>query len=270
MRQTSSNDAPAPLAARQVKAPASSDHLSGAVAAARSASVLELALTERIGRRVEVGFGRSRTLPVQLRRTPSGFRLRLHAFFAGAPEDVVDALATWVAHGRRNRGALARLDGWIDAALERLPARPARALALQPSGATHDLLALARELCTEGWLDDLERIPGITWGRTRGRARSSLQLGLFDPDAGTVRIHPVLDDPSVPPWFVRSVLFHELLHAAIPPRRDGNGRWVKHGPDFRRRERAYVDHARAEAWLASNIGRLIERVRRTWRGRRAT
>ena len=29
-------------------------------------------------------------------------------------------------------------------------------------------------------------------------------------------IHPVLDQRSVPEWFVKYLLFHEILHAALP------------------------------------------------------
>lgn len=226
-----------------------------------SAAAIAFVLSARAGRHVDVRFGRSRTLPVQLSRTGNVYRVRLHAFFAEAPQPVVRALATWVACGRRDRDAVALLDAWIDAALDRLPARPKQAPRPQPVGAVHDLVALSREVRAGGWLDDLAREPGLGWGRPHGRARHSLQLGLYDPDVDHVRIHPVLDHGTVPAWFVRSVLFHELLHAALPPRRDARGRWVKHGPEFRRRERAHPDHARAEAWLAANISRLIAAAR---------
>jgi len=238
-----------------------------ATAGAHTAASLAFTLTARVGRRIDVRFGRSRTLPVQLRRTGDLYQLRLHAFFATAPEDVVAALASWIAHGRRNRPALGQLDAWIDLALDGLPARRRPPPAVQPRGNVHDLEVLALEVRAEGRLDDLEREPRISWGYTHGRARSSLQLGLYDPDADTVRIHPVLDDHSVPAWFVRSVLFHELLHAAIPPRRDAGGRWVKHGAEFRQRERDHPDYARAERWLAAHIGRLIDAARRTARAR---
>lgn len=236
--------------------------------APRSAFDLGFVLTSRAGRRVDVRFGRSRTLPVQLSRIGDRYRLRLHAFFATAPDDVIRALSIWVAHGRRDRDALAHLDAWIDQALDRLPARTKRATAPRPHGTVHDLLALSQQVRAGGWLDDLSHQPGIGWGQRPGRAHVSLQLGLYDPDVDQVRIHPVLDDTSVPAWFVCSVLFHELLHAAIPPRRDGAGRWVKHGPEFRRRERAHPDHARAQAWLAAHISRLIVAARRLRRQQR--
>ena len=68
------------------------------------------------------------------------------------------------------------------------------------------------------------------------------------------------DQPPVPRWFVRFVLMHEILHAAHPPRIDG-GRWIHHGREFRARERAYADYARALRWESENLPRLIEAAR---------
>jgi hypothetical protein len=234
--------------------------------AGRDAPALAAYLTARVTRRVAVVFGRSRTLPVQLRRRGSDFLLRLHGFFTAAPDDVLDALAMWVAQGRRGRGACQHLDRWLDGQLARLPVRTKAPAVLRTRGAAYDLAAMANELRAAPGLHDLAELPALTWGRERPlrrrRRSSSLQLGLFDPETNTVRMHPVLDDASVPEWFVRSVLFHELLHAAVPPRRDAQGRWIKHGPEFRRRERAYPDYSRACTWLDANITRLLRAARR--------
>jgi len=221
-------------------------------------------LSRRVGRRVEVVFGRSRRVPVKLRRYGPVYRLRLHSFFAGVPDDVLDALSLWVAQGKRCQSARRQLQDWIRAELDRLP-RPARHSRPElPRGLVHDLSELAAELCAGPWLPDLRELPRLAWGGS-GRARYSLQLGVYDPDTHTVRIHRVLDNASVPRWFVRSILFHELLHAAIPSRRDADGRWVKHGPDFRRRERAFEDYDRARVWLDANIDRLLLAARRLGR-----
>jgi len=75
-----------------------------------------------------------------------------------------------------------------------------------------------------------------------------------------VRVHRVLDQDKVPAWFVRYVLFHELLHAALEePRRAG--RRVLHGPRFRERERQYADFERAKRWELSHLDELIRAAR---------
>lgn len=105
--------------------------------------------------------------------------------------------------------------------------------------------------------------PLATWGR-RGskRTRYSLRLGSYDADFGVARIHPVLDQAAVPDWFVRYVVFHELLHAALPPMQGKGSRWIHHSAAFRRRERAYADYARAIEWEDRHIDALIRSARR--------
>ena len=214
-------------------------------------------LAARLGRRVIVAYGRARTAPVQVVDDTSALRVRLHRFFGEAPPEVRDALAAWLRAGRRARRACRQLDAWIDARLAGLPARPLRRARLRPSGDHHDLGALAAPLFDRDFALDFEerRRPGVTWGRrARSRARHTLQLGSYAPASHVVRIHPVLDRPSVPIWFVGYVLFHEILHAALPGH--------DHGPAFRARERACPDYERAAQWQRTHIRRLIREARR--------
>jgi len=214
-------------------------------------------LADRLGRRVTVAYGRARTAPVQVIDDVRTLRVRLHRFFESAPPDVREALAAWLRAGRRARRACRRLDAWLDAQLAGLPGRPPRRTKLQARGDHHDLAALAAPLFdTDFVLDFAERSrPGVTWGRRgRSRARRSLHLGSYARAGHIVRIHPVLDRPSVPAWFVRYVLFHEILHAALPG--------AEHGPAFRARERTYPDYPRATRWQRAHISGLIREARR--------
>lgn len=214
-------------------------------------------LADRLGRRVDVAYGRARTAPVQVVDDRRTLRVRLHRFFADAPPEVRDALAAWLRAGRRARGACRQLDAWIDARLEALPPPPPRRTKLQTRGDHHDLAALAAPLFLTDFVLDFEERdrPKVTWGRRgRSRARRSLHLGSYARGGHIVRIHPVLDRPSVPAWFVRYVLFHEILHAALPG--------AEHGPAFRARERTYPDYRRATHWQRAHISGLIREARR--------
>lgn len=236
---------------------------------------------------VKVSYGRSHSTPVRTRcRTfddgREGLAIRLHGRFAEAPEDTRHALARWLRVGRRARRACVVLDAWIHARIASEPPSPPRPAIVEPAGRAYHLEVLAAPLYADQFTTDFRaprQRPGLTWGR-RGRSssRRSLRLGSFDSEQGLVRIHPVLDRREVPEWFVRYVLMHEILHAALPPRprpgpRPGEGegegegegsgrRWVHHGPEFRARERAYVDYERALAWEERNLSRLIRQARR--------
>jgi hypothetical protein len=233
------------------------------------------ALEAQLGCEVRLVATRSRRRPLQLRvlrraRPERGIaeliELRLHALFDEAPQELQLAVARWVRAGGRARRACREIDAWIREGLERLPPPTARPERLQPGGAAHDLAALAEELRREHFPTEFRtpaELPPITWGRgSRGRARHTLRLGSCDPDGRLVRIHPVLDQPAVPRFFVRFVLHHELLHAAIPPRQSADGRWTHHGADFRARERAYPEYELARRWEDEHMGSLLRSARR--------
>jgi len=219
--------------------------------------------------RVPVGvvYTRSRKTPVAVRtlREPRGaLEVRLHKLFAEAPPEVHGAVASWVRSGRRAPRACAQLDAYIAEILRRHPPTAAKR-ALVPRGEHHDLDGLARELLAHELAADFPSEsdrPHIGWGRrSPSRTRRSLRLGSYDGDGRIVRIHPVLDQPAVPDWFVRYVVFHELLHAVYPVERGADDRWIHHGRAFRRRERAYPDHRRALAWERAHLNALIRSAR---------
>lgn len=224
-------------------------------------------LAGELGVPVGVTFTRSRKTPVAMRRMrgPRGaLEVRLHGLFAEAPLEVRAAVASWIRSGRRAPRATARLDAWIAEILRRVPPAAARR-ALVPAGAHHDLARIASEVLRTDLAADLgaarER-PHIGWGRRApSRTRRSLRLGSYDADGHLVRIHPVLDQPAVPEWFVRYVVFHELLHAVYPVERGADDRWIHHGREFRARERAYPDHRRALAWERAHLTALIRSAR---------
>jgi len=202
--------------------------------------------------------------PRALRRPPGqGLLLRMSSFFAEAPDEIQDAVVRWIRSGRRARRTNRMLDEWTHARIDELSQEAPRPVRAEPRGEHHDLAPLARELRREHFPTELPTpadVPAITWGkRGRSRTRRSLQLGIFDFRARVVRIHRVLDQPAVPAWFVRYVLFHELLHAALEgDERDGARH---HGPVFRARERRYPDYAAALAWEREHLGALIRSAR---------
>ncbi|HEX9670307.1 MAG TPA: hypothetical protein VGC93_12605 [Thermoanaerobaculia bacterium] len=253
-------------------------------ASARSFDELFAALNRLFrGRLAALVLTDARTRMLSVRRLPGEsprYALRLHRCFAAAPDEALAAVATWVKSGRRSprsREALAVLRRHFAAHRAATSAPPRPRAPLRPQGRTLDLGPLCADLDRRYFGGELA--VDVTWGRgavscdpleagagraARGRRRRSrrptLQLGSFDHDLRLVRIHPVLDAPSVPRYVVASIVFHELLHAALPPVERG-GRRLLHPPEFRRRERLFPDHARAERWIARHLSELL-RARR--------
>jgi hypothetical protein len=223
---------------------------------------------------VTVVYTRARKVPLRIRpfRTGprgarrSGVEVRLHALFDEAPPEIRRAVASWIRSGERATRACRMLDDWVQQALAGLPPAPERAEAVRTRGEHRDLRALLDDVLHLDFAGEAElhaRPPGITWGR-RGasRSRGGLRLGSYDPDLHRIRIHPVMDQPAVPEWFVRYVVFHECLHARFPPRRGSDGRWIHHGPELQARERAYADHRRVLAWEKAHLKALVRSAKR--------
>jgi hypothetical protein len=212
---------------------------------------------------VRVRFGRARHQVVRVQRRRGTYYVSLARFFSAAPPAIRHALATWMRSGRRARKACTALDAWIDEHVRILAHEKPANVRLDPRGAHHDLAALAQGVIAHHFVQEEVRAwPPVGWGRKSGsRSRRSVRLGSFDPVDRVIRLHPALDSSDVPTWFVRYVLFHELLHSVLDRPERAKGRRVIHGPEFVARERAYPDFERALSWEREHVLGLIRAAR---------
>lgn len=219
-------------------------------------------LSGRLGREVRVRFGHARRQVIVAFPERKGLRVRMNRVFGRAPDVVRVAVADWLRIGRAAHSACRELDVWIASIVTTLG--PPRTPRIVVRGAHHDLSEITADLLANEFrsLAPGRRPRGVTWGR-RGprRARRSLQLGSFDPETALIRIHPVLDQAGVPSWFVRYVLFHELLHAELNQPCRVSRRTRHHDHEFVRREAAYPGTARALDWQVENLGWLLRSAR---------
>ena len=63
----------------------------------------------------------------------------------------------------------------------------------------------------------------------------------------------------MPRYFVRYIIFHEMLHAFLDIDESASGRRSIHPPRFKRMEKAYPDYGRALAWMENprHLNRLL-------------
>ena len=196
---------------------------------------------------------------------------RVHHMFLDAPPRVIDALVRYVA--RDDREASQIVGHYIEANGTRLARRRPRAIPLVARGANHDLLSIFNDLNQRYFNGACHAL--ITWGRRTRRKnrqpRKAIKLGSYSSLERLIRIHPVLDRPWVPRYFVAYVVYHEMLHHMIPSAR-GNARQassniasakgqiarrVLHPPEFLAREREFRKYERALDWERQHITRLL-------------
>ncbi len=190
--------------------------------------------------------------------------VRIQRCFAAAPDETVAAVAEFLSSDKGSparQRALAEIRAYFQrhrpprSLIRRRPQR----IVLRPVGQTLDLRQVRDEVNRRYFDGELE--VHITWGRRPSRRRRprrnySVRLGTYSDRDRVVRIHRCLDRPRVPRYVVASVVYHEMLHAAVPPV-ERNGRRHVHTPEFRRRERLFADYERAERWLERNLKRLL-------------
>jgi hypothetical protein len=238
------------VAARRVRSPAADRpteevRLEHALAAyLPSGKTLSLTLTD------------NRYSMVAVRRAPPGYRVRIHRMFAGVHRRIVRALARYVVHNDRRASSV--LGDYIERnkhIIRMQPRRP-RQVTIRTAGRHHDLRAIFDELNVDYFAGGMDA--RITFGPSvsRRRRRRSIKMGSFSVEDRVIRIHPALDQATVPRYFVAWIVFHEMLHGKHEVTRVG-GRRCFHTKEFQADERSFQHYERAFAWEKRNIDRLL-------------
>jgi SprT-like family len=98
----------------------------------------------------------------------------------------------------------------------------------------------------------------VMWGRRRKhRPKEYFIFGTIQEQDRVIRINRALDQPFVPAWFLRYVLYHEMLHSVVPDGALSQGRRRVHTEEFNRRERQFPGYRRARRWEAENLSRFL-------------
>ena len=192
--------------------------------------------------------------------TGRGVRLRLHHMFLSAPREVIVALAWWMKRRRRSH-ADGVIDEYIRAHRYLVRDTPPQKVALKPQGLHRDLQSLYDEVNKEYF--DGKVCARITWGRhgPQRRRKRSIRFGSYHAGQNVIRIHPALDSLRVPVFFLKFIVYHEMLHAYLGVNEGGGSARRIHTAAFYRLERNYVDYDAAVAWQRDpkNLRYLLRR-----------
>jgi hypothetical protein len=93
----------------------------------------------------------------------------------------------------------------------------------------------------------------VRWGNQIGRKkRRSIRLGSYNHITTEIRIHPLLNSPGIPAFFIQSVIHHEYLHHVL----GGN-----HNRRFHAAERKFRYYRESQEWIRRNLFLLLGRRR---------
>jgi predicted metal-dependent hydrolase len=179
-----------------------------------------------------------------------------HAFRA-ADVKTMKALARFMY--KPDKRSRKRIDRFIDEKFDLIEAMsreaPAERRPAVAAGENHDLKkVLSKVMRTYGI-----RLKGIRikWSsRAPGRgARYSIKFGSYCHETKTIAIHPDLDSPDVPDYFVEFIVYHELCHVLFLPIEEQGKRREVHTEEFKRFERKFYNYEQAlkfEEWFVKN------------------
>lgn len=187
-------------------------------------------------------------------------RLRIHRMFLHACPDTMDALAIWLTRRRSARYA-AKIDTFIRDHLHLVRDDSGRRIRMRTLGRYYDLKELFCEVNRIHFEDSVSA--RIMWGRMpAAKRRRSIRLGSYTLEDRLIRIHPLLDQAFVPRYFVRYIVFHEMLHDFLGIEETPSGRRIAHSAEFRLMERSYPDYMRSIEWHENpgNLSRLLHAI----------
>jgi predicted metal-dependent hydrolase len=185
---------------------------------------------------VDVELTRNRSAVLYSRKRTGSFQVRMHQVFLLADRRVIRAVADLIRKG--SKPARVIINEYIKLhQKDIMRQKSARAIVLEPKGKVYDLEKILRELAKK--YDLHPRRIKITWSRSRIRkGQQTIRLGSYNHDERLIRVHSSLDQASVPQYFVEYIVYHELLHALVPPE-NKRGKKDFHPPEYHKLEQKF-------------------------------
>src|ERR1700756_5639990 len=89
----------------------------------------------------------------------------------------------------------------------------------------------------------------VRWGQQISRKkRRSIRLGSFNHITTEIRIHPLLESPGIPVFFIQSVIYHEYLHHVLG---------ASHNRRFHKEERKFRYFRESKEWIRRHLWLLL-------------
>lgn len=188
---------------------------------------------------------------LQIKSSPEGIKkVKIHKCFIHAPEEVIDLLAQYI---KGNRKKLQRKK-LVMFARKTLSCKPQKKTKIEHTGKFYDLKSIFDSLNEKYFNNSITS--QITFGKRNKKERNrSIVFGNYNPQKNIIRINRALDNSYVPDFFIRYIVFHEMLHAYLFL----NGeRFHSHSRTFKKMEKLYPEHKIAENWKRENLSFFIK------------
>ena len=211
-----------------------------------SKDTLQASLERMTGKPVSVAITDNTASLLSIRQKDSLISVRMHWMFLNAGDEIIREVALFLA---KRKGPTPLIRKFIRENRNCIKERDCSAkapAATRTEGRFYDLRELFDTLNATYF--DGRVSSTISWGRrgTRRVVRRRI-LGSFNSQTNMIRISTVLDRRNIPRFFIRYIIYHEMLHS-IMKEENKNGRRLIHSPEFRHRERLFREYQEAIVW----------------------
>lgn len=123
-----------------------------------------------------------------------------------------------------------------------------RKIILRPTGNLYNLEQIYHQINEKYFNSQVNA--KITWfGRGVRTPKSSITFGSYNHQLQLIKINRLLDTESYPEFFVRYIIYHEMLHNLFPPKRGRRGRRDIHHMEFKEREKDFEEYEQAKTFV---------------------
>lgn len=174
--------------------------------------------------------------------------LRLHWMFLHAGDDVIREIAAFIKNKNSQTPSVTKFIQENSTCIRKGSVKP---ISISTQGKYHNLKKMFDILNTRYFDESINA--EITWGKKRTRWYSGKRtLGSYDQSNNIIRINPILDQKSVPKYFVAFIVYHEMIHTHMDSKKD-KGMRIIHTKEFKRREKLYKHYEKAILWEKKHL-----------------
>lgn len=212
---------------------------------------LKKALEEKINSNFKLKTTKNSRIILQIENKPDGEKIiKVHSCFIDATSDIIDTIVR-VVLGKKNKHDKNKLVEYAKSAMLHQLGHNVR---IDCDGNYYNLKRIF-DLLNERYFKNKVSC-SITYGKHFHKKRSrSIIFGNYDTGKNLIRINRALDSPAIPEFFVRYIIFHEMLHAYLHL---SNRTCSKHSKEFKKIEASYPEFQMAEKWKKENLHIFID------------
>jgi hypothetical protein len=212
-------------------------------------------IEETVKKKVKLRINDNRSTMLSVRWEPDCTKVSMHRMFLEAPKTIMDALACHIQI--ENSTLCPSVKAFIDEKLTMFDySSKLDESKLYTKGDVYDLQAMYREVNFKYFDGNLNL--KITWyGKAHRRNRSQVTFGLYQEALKLVKIHRMIDSSFFPEYFVKFVIYHEMLHHVCRSYYDEDGKHHIHTDEFKKREKEYEHFELADSWMEQNYNNFF-------------